>query len=417
VKSTRVAVIGSGVSGLAAIRELVEAGHEVQAYERTDDVIGVWARTYETVTLLTSRDATSFRGYPMPGDYPTFPSGDDYRRYIRSFARDADLLQYIRFKIAVVRANPVDGGTGGWDLIFSDGTTDHVDAVVAAHGHLTVPFIPAVPGQFDGPQLHTSQYRNPGDMSGETVLVVGSGNSACDMVMDAINSGRRAYMSLRTPTWFVPQSFYGRARGDLSFLGQAPGNVAESLNHFFVKVSVGDPADYGFPQPLDEDWTATPPTFSTLIPYWAQRGKVQAKPQIERLDGRVVHFVDGTSLHVDTLIWATGYQAPVPFLPDDVLTTIGGYPARLLGGLVSADADNLYYSGMVSPRGGAPHNYGRGAVTLAQLVTARHQTGGPLAQTLFRDEEPSGRMDWLLADWIQELERIEARLAQVRAVV
>jgi len=77
---------------------------------------------------------------------------------------------------------------------------------------------------------------------------------------------------------------------------------------------------------------------------------------------------------------------------------------------------HLYYSGMVSPRGGAPHNYGRGAVTLAQLVTARQQTGGPLAQTLFRDEEPSGRMDWLLADWIEELERIEARLVQVRAV-
>lgn len=412
-KSARVCVVGAGVTGLVAIRELLAAGHDVQAYEKSEDVIGVWAGVYDSVQLLTSRTATSFKGYPMPEDYPQFPTGQQYRDYIRAFARDTGLLEHIRFSTAVESATPVDGGTGGWDVTLSDGTTEHFDVLVAAHGHLWDPFIPEVAGEFAGPQLHTSQYRNPGDMAGETVLVVGSGNSACDMVTDAIASGRQALMSLRRPTWFVPQSFFGTPRGDLGFFGQIPGKAGDHLTRMLVRTVVGDPESYGFPQPSDENWAATPPTFSTLVPYWAQRGRVKAVPEIARFEGRTVHFVDGSSTEADTVIWATGYKAPVPFLAEGVLSTIGGIPARIVGGLVSADADNLYYSGMCSPRGGAPHNYGRGAETIAKLVSARLELDAPLAETVFPDEQPSGRMDWMLIDWVAELEAAEARLATV----
>jgi hypothetical protein len=250
-------------------------------------------------------------------------------------------------------------------------------------------------------------------MAGDTVLVVGSGNSACDMVVDAISSGRQALMSLRTPTWFVPQSFFGTPRGDLSFFASMPPGVSDDLTHTWVKLSVGEPRSYGFPQPESDDWVAHPPTFSTLVPYWAQRGRVRAVPQIDRFDGRTVHFVDGSSTTADTVIWATGYRAPVPFLSPDLLTTIGGVAARKVGGLVSSDVDNFYFSGMCSPRGGAPHNYGRGAQTLAKMVSARLLLDGSLSETLFADEVPSGRMDWTLAAWTAELEAAEARLERV----
>ncbi len=326
------------------------------------------------------------------------------------FAAEAGLLRFIRFNTAVVAAKPVDNGTGGWDIELSDGSNEHFDVLVAAHGHLWAPYIPKVEGRFDGPIMHTSQYRGLNDMAGKTVLVVGSGNSACDMVMDAIASGRQALMSLRRPTWFVPQSFFGTPRGDLTFAAHFPGGSGDELNHMMVKMVVGEPRTYGFPQPDDEDWTATPPTFSTLIPYWAQRGRVKAVPKIERFEGRTVHFVDGTTAEADTVIWATGYDAPVPFLPEGLLTFIGGVPARKVGGLVSSDVDNLYFSGMCSPRGGAPNNYGRGAETLAKLVTARLASDGPMSETIFRDEAPSGRMDWLLAHWVVELEAAETKL-------
>lgn len=413
-KAVRVCVVGAGVSGLVAIRELVAEGHDVQAFEKTDDVIGNWGNIYETVQLLTSRRATSFKGYPMPEGTPQFPTGQQYRDYIRWFAKEAGLLRYIRFNTAVEAAVPVAGGTRGWDVRLLDGTTEHFDALVAANGHLWAPRIPEVEGKFDGPIFHTSQYRSPADMAGDTVLVVGSGNSACDMVTDAIGTGRQALMSLHRPTWFVPQSFFGTPRGDLAFHTGIPGIAGEELTHFLVKASVGEPRTYGFPQPSDEDWTARPPTFSTLVPYWAQRGRVKAVPQVARFEGHKVIFIDGTSAEVGTVIWATGYKAPVPFITEG-MTYIGDFPARKVGGLLSADFDNFYFSGMCSPRGGAPHNYGRGAETLARLVTARAELGKSLAATVYADEPPSGRMDWLLAHWVVELEAAEAKLRKYAA--
>lgn len=407
---TRVCVVGAGVSGLVAIRELVDAGCEVRGFEKSDDVIGVWRSVYDTVHLLTSKTSTSFKGFPMPESYPAFPTGEQYRNYIRWFADAAELRQYISFNTEVTLASPVDGGSGGWDISLSDGTTEHFDVLVAANGHLNVPFVPTYPGSFSGKQLHTSEYRNPADIEGESVLVVGSGNSACDMVTDAIGAGRSPMMSLRHPTWFVPQSFFGTPRGDLEFIRNLPAGTADDFNHYMVKAVVGNPSAYGFPQPANEDWTAKPPTFSTLIPYWAQRGRVSAVPEIASFNGNEVTFIDGRKVQVDTLIWATGYQAVVPFLPADVLTTIDGRPSRLIGGLMSADADNFYYSGMVGARGGAPHNYGRGAETIAKLVLARTALGMPLREAVFVDEAPSGRMDYLLAAWIEVLEKAERKL-------
>jgi hypothetical protein len=411
LEKLRVCVIGAGVTGLVAIRELVDAGYEVQAYERTNDVVGVWARVYDTVHLLTPREATSFRGYPMPEHYPAFPTGAQYRAYIRSFADAAGLRQHIAFNTDVVEAVPVNNGTDGWNVTLADGTTEHFDVLVAAHGHLWAPRVPSYPGVFTGLQLHTSEYHNPGDFEGDNVLVVGSGNSACDMVTDAIASGRNPMMSMRSGTWFVPQSFFGTPRGNLEFLRQVPAGTLDDFNRFLVKASIGTPSAYGFPEPEHDDWASVPPTFSTLVPYWAQRGRVTAVPEISHFDGGTVYFVDGSHRDVDTIVWATGYRAPVPFVPEGVVTEIAGYPARIIGGLMSADADNFYYSGMCSPRGGAPHNYGRGAETIAKLVTARAALGRPLAETVFSGEVPSGRMDWLLPVWVKELEAAEEKLA------
>lgn len=413
----RVCVVGAGVTGLVAIRELVAAGCEVQAYERTDDVVGVWARVYDTVHLLTSKQATSFRDYPMPDNYPSFPTGEQYRQYIRWFADAADLRKHIAFNTEVVEAVPVDGGSEGWDVRLGDGSVEHFDVLVAAHGHLWAPRVPSYPGVFSGTQLHTSEYRNPDDFVGDRVLVVGSGNSACDMVTDAIATGRNPLMSLRSGTWFVPQSFFGTPRGDLELLRHVPPGTLDDFNKFLVKASIGTPGAYGFPEPANDDWASTPPTFSTLVPYWAQRGRVRAVPEISNFEGSTVHFADGSQEKVDTIIWATGYRAPVPFVQAGVISEVNGVPARIVGGLISADADNLYYSGMCSPRGGAPHNYGRGAQTLAKLVLARAALQRPLAEAVFSDESPSGRMDWLLAVWIEELEAAEARLAEAVARV
>lgn len=408
MEKSRVAVIGGAVAGLASMGPLRDEGHEVVAFEKSDDVVGTWATAYDSVMLLSAKSVTGFKGHPLPDDVPVYPSGEDYRRYIRDYADKSGLRSLIRFGVEVVQAIPRDGGSDGWDLELSDGTTEHFDAVVVATGHLRTPFVPTVPGEFDGVQLHTSQYRNASDFGEGAVVVVGTGNSGCDMVTDAISAGRQAYMVIRTPTWFIPPSLWGRPRGDLPFLGQAPGSIGAQLQRFIMIAANGEPADYGFPQPAEIDWDWNPPTISTLIPYWAQRGRVVPKPTIERFEGRTVHFSDGTSVEAGTVVWATGYRTDLEFFAPGLLSWDKGQPARIIGGLASADLDNLYFTGFTAARGGAPNNYGRGAETMARLVSVRRRLPAPLTQTLFPDEVPEGKNDWLLPVWLRELERIDS---------
>ena len=73
----RVAIIGAGVAGLATAKVLKQAGHEVVGYEKAPDVGGVWSRTrrYPGLTTQSPKQQYSLSDYPMPRDYPEWPTG------------------------------------------------------------------------------------------------------------------------------------------------------------------------------------------------------------------------------------------------------------------------------------------------------------------------------------------------------
>jgi cation diffusion facilitator CzcD-associated flavoprotein CzcO len=93
----RYCVIGAGAAGLAATAVLREQGFDVVCLEKTQRVGGHWHTDYESLHLITSRDLTSFDGYPMPAHYPVYPSRDQMRSYLEAFAADRGLAEVIRF--------------------------------------------------------------------------------------------------------------------------------------------------------------------------------------------------------------------------------------------------------------------------------------------------------------------------------
>ncbi|WP_447348642.1 NAD(P)-binding protein, partial [Salmonella enterica] len=72
-RMTRYCVIGAGAAGMSALRQLRDAGYDVDCFEKTDRVGGHWNTDYDALHLITSRDMTGFEGFPMPSDYPHFP--------------------------------------------------------------------------------------------------------------------------------------------------------------------------------------------------------------------------------------------------------------------------------------------------------------------------------------------------------
>ena len=122
---TRYCIIGAGAAGLSAIHELTAAGYDVVCYEKSDRVGGHWHTDYEALHLITSRDMTHFRDFPMPASYPHFPRRDQVRDYIESFAEQMDLRRWIEFDTAVASIDPVATahrpGSAGWRVRTTSG--------------------------------------------------------------------------------------------------------------------------------------------------------------------------------------------------------------------------------------------------------------------------------------------------------
>src|SRR6185503_3698511 len=135
----RIAIVGAGASGLAALRALTAKGLDATAYERGGAIGGVWTledrptAAYRSLHLITSRARTEFAEFPMPDGTPDYPARDDVGRYLEAYADRFGLRERIRLGSGVRRARRRDGG--GWELELEDGETATADVLVAANGH------------------------------------------------------------------------------------------------------------------------------------------------------------------------------------------------------------------------------------------------------------------------------------------
>ena len=104
--TSRYCVVGAGAAGLAAVQVLTRQGFAVDCFERRDRVGGHWHTDYESLHLITSRDMSGFEGHPMPPEFPVYPSRDQMRAYIESFADRFDLRRHVTFGSEVTGMDP-----------------------------------------------------------------------------------------------------------------------------------------------------------------------------------------------------------------------------------------------------------------------------------------------------------------------
>src|SRR5688500_5799968 len=129
-------LIGAGADGLGALQVLRDEGYAVDCFERSDRVGGHWHSDYESLHLITPRDSSGFEGFPMPPEYPLFPSRDQMRDYIMGFGAHHGLGAHIRFNTAVTAARPLGARVlGGWEVTTSDGECRVYDGLIVANGH------------------------------------------------------------------------------------------------------------------------------------------------------------------------------------------------------------------------------------------------------------------------------------------
>ncbi|MBP1326838.1 hypothetical protein JOF28_002070 [Leucobacter exalbidus] len=408
---TRYCVIGGGAAGMSALQQLREAGFEADCYEKSDKVGGHWQRDYEALHLITSRDTTHFEGFPMPADYPHFPSRKQVVEYLESYAKEKGLDEVIQFNTAVETVTPIETtgevGSAGWTVTLSNGESVDYDGVLVGNGHLWDQKVPQFRGEFTGKTIHSGSYKNTADIEGDRVLVVGVGNSGCDLAVDAAQHRFQVDIVMREGTHFQPKMYFGVPRQEVSlFAGFAPDEV-DLLSRLLAKVSIGEAKNYpGMPEPKTRTLAAGRAVVNTLMPYWVHHGRISIVPGIERFDGKTVHFSDGSSREYDTILWATGFHASVPFLNEELIERRNGVPLRYAAGIVPQGLEKLYYIGLTAPRGPQLPIYGVQAKRVIEMIKLHESSESgfaPIQSYLSQLQEPDDVIDIVRVVWEEQL--------------
>ncbi len=213
-RTFRVAVIGAGMSGLAAAHRLRQAGLDVVVLEKNDDVGGTWLEnSYPGCRVDVSNLFYSY-SFASRADWPEyFSSQPVLHDYFRTVADDLRLRPLIRFGTEVTAAQ-LDESTMAWtlELLGADGREDRleVEAVVSAVGQLNRPNLPDLPGleRFEGPAFHSARWDHGVDLAGRRVAVIGTGASAAQLIPHVAEVAAHLTIFQRTPAWFLPTPDY-----------------------------------------------------------------------------------------------------------------------------------------------------------------------------------------------------------------
>jgi hypothetical protein len=300
-----------------------------------------------------------YAAFPMPDNYPDYLSHELIAKYLDDFVDHFGFRARIQFRTEVTKAGPAAGG--GWNVTIRQRDTrtmrtERYGAVLVANGHHWDPHYPepAFPGAgtFTGKQLHSCHYRTPGPFAGQRILVLGVGNSACDVAADCSQVAARTLLAMRRGTHIVPRYLFGMPTDHLTLMRlgtRAPLRLQSLAVALLVRTAHGNVTRYGLPRP-DRPVLCAPPTVSDSLLSKLDHGDIVVKPTIDLFDGDRVFFVDGSAEPVDVVIYCTGYKISFPFL-DEALTGAGGNHISLYRRIVPPKLPGLYFIGLVQPIG------------------------------------------------------------------
>ena len=371
-------IIGAGPVGMAMANAFKLHGIAYDHVEAKDDLGGNWHDgVYHGVYLNSSKASTAFTDYPMPEHYPTFPSAAQMKDYLVAYARDKGIAGTIEYATGVERAEPQPDDS--WLVWLSTGERRRYKGVAVCNGHHWDRRMPELPGSFDGELIHSKDYAHEVQLRGKRVLVIGAGNSACDIVCEAARVGAAADVSMRDGYWFLPRLAFGQPLHDLP-IWSLPVTVQRWILRAIIAVTLGDYRKYGLEKPkhriLDRHTS-----FGGEMLHYMTLGSIKPRRAIERVDGETVHFADGACADYDMIVAATGFNFSFPFLPEG-LVKVENRAVQIYGYAFPANVKNLYVIGATQPRSGLGYLITPAADLYARIIKLQDELDHPIGAVL-----------------------------------
>ncbi|CAE6927111.1 Monooxygenase [Ectopseudomonas oleovorans] len=383
------AIIGAGPMGLCTARHLKKQGIDFVGFELHSDVGGLWdidnphSTMYHSAHLISSKGTTEFSEFPMRANVAPYPHHSEMRRYFRDYAGHFRLYEHYQFDTRVVKLERL---AQGWRLTSErDGEQRewHFEGVLIANGTLHTPNLAQLPGDFQGELLHSSAYKRADIFADKRVLVVGCGNSACDIAVDAVHRAASVDLSVRRGYYFLPKFILGKPTDTFGGAIRLPRRLKQTIDGLLVRALVGKPSQYGLPDP-DYRLYESHPVMNSLVLHHIGHGDIRPRGDIRAVSGHCVTFANGEQAEYDLILMATGYRLDYPFIARSELNwpEDAGAPQLYLN-VFHPEHDDLFMLGMVEASGLGWQGRDEQA-ELVSLYIRQLQAGSPAAQALRR---------------------------------
>lgn len=358
----RVCVIGAGPSGIAAAKNCAASGLDFVVFEKNDKVGGNWvfnsktghSSVYENTHIISSKIWSEYEDFPMPDHYPDYPNHRQLQAYFESYAKHFKVYDKIRFNTVVDEVTRADGG--GWNVRWHDengtGHIDRFDVLMVCNGHHWDPKYPEYEGQFNGRFMHSHDFKGVNEeWRGKNVLVIGGGNSACDVAVESARVAGKVCLSMRSPQWFMPKFMFGVPVDVFaSRTSWLPTKMKQFALTNLLKILQGSYKRYGLPVNTKPAFSQHPTLNSDLLDF-IRHGRIKPRPAIKRLAGNEVEFVDGTREAFDIICACTGFWITFPFFDEKLVSFKHAEKVPLYRKMLHPDYQDLYFIGLFQPLG------------------------------------------------------------------
>jgi len=366
----RYCIIGAGPAGLAMAHALRQLGVPYDQFERHSAVGGLWdienpgSPMYESAHLISSKTMSGFAGFPMPADYPDYPTHDKVLAYLRAFARASELEAGITFGRGVDRVEPAAKSA----TVTLGNERRTYRGVVCATGTNWHPIVPDWATGAEALVRHVRDYRSPDELRGKRVLVVGLGNSGADIACDAARVAKTASVSIRRGYHFVPKHIFGMPVDVFANDGpHLPLWLEAPVFSFLLRLLIGDTTKLGMPKPDHRVLESHPLVNDQLLSH-LRHGDVRLVADVERLESGQVVLKDGARLDVDIVLLATGYTRSIPYL--DAKHLDGSWGAGQALTAFSRRYDSLFTLGFAEINGALFPHLSRLSALIAEVARA-----------------------------------------------
>ncbi len=309
LKETDTIIIGASIAGLATAACLQKKNIPFIILEKEEKVAAPWHRHYDRLHLHTPRSLSNLPYKKFEKNISTYPSRLEVVDYLLKYQNAFSINPIFNSEvISIKRQNDL------WVTETSKCSYQSKNVVMAT-GAYTIPgkFLAEGMETFSGKIIHSAAYKTGKDFKGQRVLVVGFGNSACEIALDLFEQGSIPSMSLRSPVNIIPRDIFGIPVLKISWLMQklSP-KLADKINAPLIKYFIGDLNKLGIGKkksgPLEEiELNGRPPVIDIGSLREIKNGHIKLFGEILKIDGNTVYFKNG-SQQFDAIITAIGYE-------------------------------------------------------------------------------------------------------------